>query len=266
MKKLVLFTAILMLVLCALLLIGCDEESPAPAAVEIPSASELGKGIQLSAYPSVNYYGTTAPTLDISYNYNEFDFAACTNLQLQVCYKDNVLATREMATLPSHVLLEACYGRVTVRVTGQTADGNTVVLKEGIVPVSAPEYNVASLNGSMPVLYFSLDLFSRDTYGATHTGYTQSALPVMKDVPTFIALERVDSYDWDALPDYVYSFPALSEPTGDFFINNNVMIEYVRELYEINPDSRFNLYCVDNYPELILQCFVAQELRTTTSL
>ena len=77
MKKLLLFTAILMLVLCTLLLVGCDEETPetddaasAPAAVVIPSASELGKGISLSASQRVTY----EPIIEISYNYGEFNF------------------------------------------------------------------------------------------------------------------------------------------------------------------------------------------------
>jgi hypothetical protein len=80
----------------------------------------------------------------------------------------------------------------------------------------------------------------------------------MKDVPTFVALERVNSYNWDELPENVYSLPALEAPSGDFFANNRVMAAYIRELYEINPSSHFNFYCVDNYPELILQFFVAQ--------
>lgn len=267
MKKLILFASVLLLVLCCFLLVGCDDTA-APqddqstpkeetTTVEVPSVAEPGDGLNLSA-SHVSYGASYDPMLQIHYTYGDFDFATYKNPVLQLYYKDVLLGSREMGTISSNMVLPACYGRVTVRVVAKDSAGQDVTLKEGIVPVYVDEYNFAAMNGSMPVLYFSLDLFSRSDYSSTRVEYQNNGLPVMKNAPTFVALERVNSYDWDQLPEGVYSLPALKEPSGDFFKNNDIMAAYIRELYEINPDSHFNFYCVDNYPELILKFFVAQ--------
>ena len=100
---------------------------------------------------------------------------------------------------------------------------------------------------------------------ATPAAFTESAkgLPIMKDVPTFVSLERVKAYSWEDLPENVYPLPMLSEEevnTIDFHGNNKKMAAYIKELYEINPDSFFNFYCVDNYAELVLKFFTAQNI------
>lgn len=235
---------------------AADEESGKigdSETIEISSATEAEKRIFLSAVQPL----ANEPVLQLVYSYDEFDFVAFRNLKIGCYYGDRVLEIREMSTLNSSLLMNACFGRVTARVTGKNAAGEDVILKEGIIPVCANEYNIASMNGSMPVLYFSLDLFTRNDI-ETRSKYENEKLPVMSNVPTIIALERVNSYDWEELPDNCYWLPALENPTGDFHGNNVIMANYIRELYEINPGSRFNFYCVDNYPELILKFFVAQ--------
>ena len=117
------------------------------------------------------------------------------------------------------------------------------------VGITAPEYNFALLNGSYPVLVYSLKLNSI-TDGGT--------------IPTFVALERYTQYNWNALPYNMKPFPFLTKEeatsSGDFHGKREKLQSYIKELYELNPDSKFNLYCVDNYGELILEMFVANNI------
>ncbi len=196
------------------------------------------------------------PTLTLDYGFYDFDFEKYSNLKVNFYYGERLLATRDLGTVASVITQEVCYGRVTVRVTANDTAGNTVVVSEEVVPVYTDEYNIVSMNGSMPVLYFTLHSLSKD--GATFDNYEAANLPTMADAPTIIALERVNSYDWSMLPEDTYWLPSQDKPTGDFHGNNNLMAAYVKELYEINPNTHFNFYCVDNYPELILKFFDAQ--------
>lgn len=120
-----------------------------------------------------------------------------------------------------------------------------------IVGVVAEEYNFAALNASFPVVYFTLSL-------------PEITVNEDKPVPTFVILERTKSYDWDKLPQNVYTLPLAHEyevTTGDnFHPLRKVMAEYIKDLYELNPDSKFNLYTVDNYPEHVLDMLVANQI------
>jgi hypothetical protein len=42
---------------------------------------------------------------------------------------------------------------------------------------------------------------------------------------------------------------------------NEVMAAYIKELHEVNPDSKFHFYCVDNYSDLIVRFFTAQGIK-----
>lgn len=202
------------------------------------------------------YQQSEKPIITVDYRFNGFDFDSYSNVKLSLYYKNRLLAVRDLGTADSSIVQEVCYGRVTARFTADDKDGNTVVISEKNIPVYSDEYNIVSMNGSMPVLYFTLHSLSKD--GDTYDNYQAANLPTMADAPTIIALERVNSYDWDMLPSNTYWLPSQENPTGDFHANNVIMAEYIRELYEINPDTKFNFYCVDNYPELILKFFVAQ--------
>lgn len=108
-------------------------------------------------------------------------------------------------------------------------NGNT-----STVGVVAEEYNLAALNATFPVVQFTLSLWD------------------MKDnsnkepVPTFVALTRSDAYDWNSLPQNIYEVPFLTNRDSTSFQSKiNMMSQYVKDLYELNPDSKFNLYTVD---------------------
>lgn len=135
-----------------------------------------------------------------------------------------------------------------VDITVTTEKGSITMNDVPDVGITAPEYNFALLNASYPVLVYTLKLQS-----ITEDG----------DIPTFVALERNAQYNWDALPYNVKPFPFLAESdaiSGDFHGKREKLQSYIKELYELNSDSKFNLYCVDNYGELILEMFVANNI------
>ncbi len=113
------------------------------------------------------------------------------------------------------------------------------------VAVSADHYNFAYMNGTYPVLVASLKMDEITQNGS---------------IPTFVALERNDAYNWDNLPDGVHFMPVFTKDVatrGDFHGRRAEIADYIKDLYEINPDSHFSLYVVDNYIELILEFLVA---------
>lgn len=121
------------------------------------------------------------------------------------------------------------------------------------VGVVAEEYNVAVLNASFPVLYFSMSLWDISNNNG-------------KPIPTYVALERSGAYDWDALPPNVYALPTArksqitssnSEQNNQFGAFRLRMAKYIQDLHDLRPGSKFNLYCTDNYPELVLDFIFA---------
>lgn len=106
---------------------------------------------------------------------------------------------------------------------------------ESVVGIVAEEYNFATLNATFPVVQFTLSLW--DIKGTSEN-----------PVPTFVALSRSDAYDWNSLPENVYELPYIGDNnrTSVGFTNKVKMTaNFIKELYELNPDSKFNVYCVD---------------------
>lgn len=144
----------------------------------------------------------------------------------------------ELASIESKKAFEfetPTYGKYYVTATF-TKNGK--VVKETsptVVGVTAEEYNFAVLNATFPVVQFTLSLW--DMKG-----------DAVNPVPTFVSLSRNDAYDWDKLPENVYDLPYITdknrESTG-YTAKMNMTAAFIRELYELNPDSKFNVYCVD---------------------
>lgn len=160
--------------------------------------------------------------------------------------------------------IKSSYGKLRVELVGISEGEDDTLLATEKPSVWAKEYNFASLNATFPVVYFTLELFSMDgeskaNFEAANEGGKN--IQFIKNVPTFVSLERAAAYDWDNLPSKVHPMPNATyedSTTGEFHKMNAAMAEYIKELHEINPDSKFNFYCVDNYPELILKLFTAQ--------
>ena len=116
------------------------------------------------------------------------------------------------------------------------------------VRVSAEHYNLAHLNGTYPVLVYSLKLKEITEDGT---------------VPTFVSLERGNAYSWDELVYNVQTWPCLTKQEGrygGFHDIRSSISNYIKELYTINSNSTFTLYVVDNYVELILEFLVANNI------
>ena len=117
------------------------------------------------------------------------------------------------------------------------------------VAVTADEYNFAPLTASYPVLVFTLKLHEISDNG---------------NIPTFVCMDRNNQYDWNNLPynAQVMPFAKRSSTTSNaaFHPLRDGLSAYIKELYEINPNSKFNLYIGDNYGEVVLQMFVANRI------
>ncbi len=150
------------------------------------------------------------------------------------------------------------YGKYAVTLTFVDETGATYCTATATVGLVAEEYNLAVLNASFPVIYFSLVVqdISKNADG--------------EPVPTFIALERNDAYDWDKLPENVYALPLSTEEElnngrshfGDFGAE---MAQYVKDLNELNQNSKYNLYTVDNYVDNYLHFLVENRIPDSQS-
>jgi len=116
------------------------------------------------------------------------------------------------------------------------------------VGITAEEYNISFLNGTYPVLVYSLKIDE----------ITQDG-----EIPTFVYLERNAAYNWQKLPENVYTIPTVSKEKsimGDFHEMRNIYSDYIKTLYDLNPYSKFNFYLVDNYCELLLEFAYANNI------
>ncbi|MCD8308088.1 MAG: alpha-2,8-polysialyltransferase family protein [Clostridia bacterium] len=140
--------------------------------------------------------------------------------------------------------VDAFYGRQTVKV--KVTKGVYTATQEETVELSAPEYNIAPLTSTMPVTIFSAALTE------VTADYT---------IPTFVWFTRSSAWDYSALPENVYTMPIASpdEITGGTGRNTifTRTAAWVKELYDINPDSVFHLYYTDLYCNGWLQATVA---------
>ncbi len=119
----------------------------------------------------------------------------------------------------------------------------------GGVAISADEYNFAPLTASYPVLVYSLKLNEITDNGK---------------IPTFVCMDRYNQYNWNNLP---YNMQIMPFVKSNEVTNNSAfhslragISRYIKELFEINPESKFNLYVGDNYGEVILEMFTANRI------
>ncbi|MBQ9112531.1 MAG: hypothetical protein IJY08_03020 [Clostridia bacterium] len=188
------------------------------------------------------------------------DIIGCDSFRIDVYHGENLICSTEVEKDRTDAIIETTYGNLTFKLVGKTDEGDRVLVTD-TARVWADEYNVASLNATFPVVYFTLDMFSMGEEETPGAFAEKQKLPIMADVPTFISLERADAYSWDKLPDNVHAYPNMTEEEridGSFGLKNERVAAYIKELYDINPESTFNFYCVDNYPELILGFFTVQ--------
>lgn len=139
--------------------------------------------------------------------------------------------------------IEGFYGKMTVKV--QFKKGIYSTTKTMKVNLSADEYNIAPITATMPVTLFTLSLDEITNKGA---------------IPTFVWFKRSGAWDWTKLPQNVYEVPVA---TAEQFLNSDQNIMYsstskwVKELYEINKNSKFNFYYNDYYAYGWMQATIA---------
>lgn len=209
---------------------------------------------------------TDAETISIEYEVSAEVAGHYDSIEARVYHDDennNLLCATEIDASKTTADIKTSYGNIIVKLVGINDDKSAVLATEKAA-VWVDEYNFATLNATFPVVYFTLELFSMDgeskaNFEAANEGGKN--IQFIKNVPTFVALERVAAYDWDKLPEKVHTMPNVTYEDsigGNFHKVNSAMAAYIKELHEINPDSKFNFYCVDNYGELIVKFFTAQ--------
>ena len=262
------YRIVLMLLLAFLCFFGCqkEEETPltsgdnAPPATEntpiTPIISVEGEVGDTFAMQTVQMGET--PMLQVSYQYLSFDFDAYKNPTVEFYHNGRLLGQRALDDHSSFLAQSVCYGCINVRITA-TAEQGVVLIRECAVPVTASAYHFAVLSDPMAVMKFSMAAFSRgndSTQGASVFD-ENSALPVMQEAPAFMVLDHADAYTWGLLPQNTYTLPFPTE--GVSFEDQITLTQsYIRELYEVAPDTVFHLYCDDVKADLILRMFEMQ--------
>ena len=143
------------------------------------------------------------------------------------------------------VELDLFYGKHNVSIKATNAKNEVCSLTKEVA-VSTDEYVIAPISGSMPQLYFTLNMNEITNEGT---------------IPTFVWLARPDSWNWDNLPSNVYPMPNVDK--SEVLVHNNYdkMVAstnaYIKELYSINNNATFNLYINDFNSYLYLKLLVA---------
>ena len=129
-------------------------------------------------------------------------------------------------------------------------DKNLIKTSESTESITAPEYNIAFLSASAPVITF-LSMISNIT---------------SKERPTIIFFERNLGLDFFKLPKNVYLFPWESESNirnclrDTFWRNEKKVAQYVGLLYKLNPKSFFHIYLCEHQNKNILELIYANSI------
>ena len=116
------------------------------------------------------------------------------------------------------------------------------------IKIEAPEYNIAYLASTLPVLFFLFYIF-------------KISLP---NSPTIVGLERV-LFKYKNLPPHTYPFPLASEEELNtaykgFNAYAQRLVCYIGMLYKMNPDARFNLFLCDHQAYFVLPLLYANRI------
>ena len=125
------------------------------------------------------------------------------------------------------------YGKIHLHIIATPKSGRPFQLRLG-TSATADKYVIAPISGSMPQLYFTLNLTE-----ITNAG----------QIPTYVWLARPDSWNWNNLPTGVRPMPLATMDEVLTHNNYDRMMEvtktFIAELYELNPNATFDLYIND---------------------
>ena len=116
--------------------------------------------------------------------------------------------------------------------------------------ITSDAYNIAVLIATMPVTDYTLMGLNIDY----KEDYFDASLP------TIISLERAWSYTWKELPNNFLINPFLTDEvicnganmSSEYWNSMYKNFDYVKYLYSLNPESRFNFYINDYWPDQFL--------------
>lgn len=160
------------------------------------------------------------------------------SLEIQVSHQDDLVYYRKIKNKKEiqkgTATVDAFYGKQTVKIKINNKFFSTSKIKT--VALTTSEYVIAPITATMPVTLFSLSLKE-----------------ITKDysIPTFVWFKRGDVWDYDKLPNNVYPVPVATKEQIKDGANQKVMYKktssWIKELYELNKESYFNLYYNDYY-------------------
>ena len=126
-------------------------------------------------------------------------------------------------------------------------DEQTLVETEA--KVWASSYRIAYFNATLPVTMFMTSVFSDQSgnleYLQGESGFTESGACA---VPTYIYLERTQTFNWDELPENAYAFPSGNVEWWSGFYAAS---DFIAELYSMDSSSVFSFNFADNYATLV---------------
>ena len=147
--------------------------------------------------------------------------------------------------------VDAFYGKQTVKVTSYNSNGTytSTTTRTKTVKLTADEYVIAPITATMPVTLFTLSLKT------ITNNYT---------TPTFVWFKRPGVWEYSEMPENVNLIPVCNADDFIHDTNQNAVYEkvskWVKELYELNPNSKFNFYYNDYYPHGWLQATVGNNI------
>lgn len=152
------------------------------------------------------------------------------------------------------------FGKFSVTVEYVKAGAVVSASETVTVGIVAEQYNLALINGTFPAVLFSLSLWNE-----TGSDYCITSDAEGNPIPTMVIFERLSAWNWNELPEHVYQLPTAYEGEYDgTFVDwlgaRRKMSAYVRDLYEISPGAKFNLYSTDNYIENMMVLFEANQI------
>lgn len=168
-------------------------------------------------------------------------------------FHDGKLVSEEVTTDAESIMagetdVDGFYGRMTVKVTIKKGIYSTTRTKK--VNLSASEYNIAPLTATMPVTIFTLSLSDITKDG---------------EIPTFVWFKRSSAWDWSSLLDNIHPIPVAS--THEFMESGEEKMykettKWIKELHEINPESKFHLFYNDYFAYGWVQATIANGIPT----
>lgn len=175
-------------------------------------------------------------TISVTAQAESFDGMQCTLYYGETLIESVAAAGTLSFEAPHH-------GIYTIRL--ENAEG---VVKQTEAKVWASEYRIAYFNATLPVTMFMTSVFSDQSENLpflAEEGGMNADLSCK--LPTYIYLERTQTFDWEQLPANAYQFPG--EVDG-FWEDMEEAYNFIKELYAMDSSSKFYFNFADNYTML----------------